>query len=101
MERARDDEEKESARSRSHFRNSGSKLNTTGRTSSGNPAGKGPNASVLDAASTAPCASRSNEKFPERLMNVMSETEPSRWIRNLTSALRRVAGFRGLNRIAI
>src|SRR5207253_47723 len=61
-----------------HFMNSGSKLKTTGRTSSGNPVGNGPNARVLDAASTAPCASRSNEKLPDRLMNVRSDTEPSR-----------------------
>jgi len=62
----------------SHFRNSGSKLNTTGSTSSENPVGSGPNAPALDAASTAPCASRSKEKLPERLTNVRSETEPSR-----------------------
>src|SRR3954454_6838753 len=52
-----------------HFRNSGSKLKTTGKASSGKPSGNGPNASALAAASTAPCASRSNEKFPDRLMN--------------------------------
>ena len=61
-----------------HFMNSGSKLKTTGSTSSGKPVGNGPNARVLDAASTAPCASRSNEKLPDRLMNVRSDTEPSR-----------------------
>src|SRR6202049_4817280 len=32
---------------------------------------------------------------------MMSEAEPSRWIRNLTSALRRAAVFRGLKLIAI
>src|SRR3954471_5108060 len=31
----------------------------------------------------------------------MSDTEPSRWIRNLTSALRRAAGFLGLKLSAI
>src|SRR5204863_3970202 len=84
-----------------HFRNSGSKLKTTGKASSGNPSGNGPNASALAAASTAPCASRSKEKLPDFLMNVRSDTEPSRWIRNLTSALRRAPGFRGLNLISI
>src|SRR6185503_12259371 len=61
-----------------HFRNAGSKLKTTGSTSSEKPSGSGPNAIALAAASTAPCASRSNEKFPDRLMNVRSDTEPSR-----------------------
>src|SRR3982074_579333 len=79
-----------------HFRNSGSKLTTTGSTSSVKPSGNGPNRRALDAASTAPCASRSNEKLPERLMNVRSETEPSRCIRNLISALRRAFVFLGL-----
>src|SRR6202171_2403933 len=84
-----------------HFRNSGSKLNTTGRTSSGKPSGSGPTRRALDAASTAPCASRSKEKLPERLMKVRSDTEPSRCIRNLISALRRAVAFLGLKLSAI
>src|SRR5689334_23700280 len=84
-----------------YFRKSGSKLKTPGSTSSGKPVGNGPKERELEAASTAPCASRSNEKLPDFLTNVRLDTEPSRWIKNLTSALKRAAEFLGLKLSAI
>src|SRR5438094_4513434 len=51
--------------------------------SAGQPSGSGPK--DRPAASMAPCASRSNVKFPDRLMNWRSDTDPSRWMKKDTS----------------
>src|SRR5690242_15336487 len=71
-----------------HRRIRGSKRKVTGNDSPGKPDGSGPNDLALAAASTAPCASASNEYTPDRVTSRMLDggTDPSRLMMKNTSA---------------
>src|SRR5690606_10556497 len=70
-----------------HLMSLGSKLKNTGRMSSVNPLGNGPNDPACPAASTDPRASWSNRKSPERFTRRRAATDPSRLILKKTSAV--------------